>query len=706
MRAGRLALGPVEALVAARGTLFPFVPVLIACGIAVWLGLPSEPGKAAYMAAAAVGLSGAIAWRRAPVWADAAAVALLCLALGFLAAGARAHRVAGPVLEFRYFGPVEGRIVVIDRSQSDALRLTLDRVVLDRVAPHRVPRRVRIALHGGAGDHLVPEPGMRVMTTAHLAAPDGPVEPGGFDFQRMAWFRSLGAVGYTRTPVLVAALPEAAEQRINRLRNRIATAVRAAVPGDPGAFAAAILTGDRSGIGQTTLQALRDSNLAHLLAISGLHMGLLTAFVFAGVRSGLALVPPVALRLATKKVAAVVALGAAGFYLALSGGNVATERAFVMVAVMLVAVLADRRALSLRSVAIAATLILLVQPETLVEPGFQMSFAATAALVAGFSALRGRASLLRLPGWFRPFAVLVLSSGLAGLATAPVAAAHFNRIAEYGLLANLLTVPLMGLAVIPAAVVAGILAPLGLAAPALWVMEQATRWILGVAHWVAGLSGAVVAVPVPAAWVLPALAAGMVWVILWRGRARWAGIVPVLAALWFWQGAGRPVLLIASDAGLVGLMGPGGRALSAPRGNGFAARVWLESDGDRADQATAAARPGFEGPRGQRRFSLDGIPGTHLTGRGAADKVDGACAEARLVIVAAEVARTPAGCIVIDRRLLARTGAVAVAADAQGGIVLTPSRRATRLWSGRPGAGDEAGDEADRVRPADADTGS
>lgn len=681
-----------------RGHLFAWVPVGMAIGIALWLGWPGDPGPVAWAGMAAVGIAGGLLWWRGPEGLQPVGAACVCLVAGYLLAEARSIRVEGQVLGFRYYGPVEGRVVGIDRSQSDKMRVTLDQVALDDVRREKVPRRVRISLHGAGDPTLLP--GQRVAMTAHLAAPDGPVEPGGFDFQRMAWFRSLGAVGYTRTPVMLVAHPPDGSVPVTRLRMRISAAVQAALPGEPGAFAAAILTGDRSGIGQDTLQALRDSNLAHLLAISGLHMGLLTGFVFAALRLGLALVPYVALRWPTRKLAAVVALGAAAFYLALSGGNVATERAFIMVSVMLGAVLADRRALSLHSVALAAVVILALQPESLVEPGFQMSFAATAVLVAGFASLQGRLSPRRLPGWLRPLVVLVVSSGLAGLATAPIAAAHFNRIAEYGLLANILAVPLMGTVVIPGAVIAAVLAPLGLAAPALWAMEQGTRWILAVAHGVAGLEGAVVPVLAPAGFVLPVLGLAGVWLVAVPGRWRLVAAVPLVVVIWTWPGGGRPDLLISADAGLLGLMGPDGRALSGERGNGFAAEVWLENDGDRATQPEAAARSGFSGTKGALRFSLGPWEGAHLAGKGAEARLTEACAQVRLVILAAEApAAARPGCAVIDRRILARTGPIALRLARDGSLVVQTTRAGSlRRWqTARPSAEGSAEPALDQV---------
>ncbi len=424
-----------------RGALMPWASVCLGVGVGLYFAWPTEPGVAIYGAAAVVFALGValLLWRAEVLGPLGIALALVAAGLGI--AGLRAHQVAGPVMEFRYYGAIEGRIVGIDRSASDAIRLTLDRVRLDDV--RNVPRRVRVSLHGEQG-YLDPVPGAVVMMTGHLGPPGGAAEPGGFDFQRHAWFQSLGGVGYTRVPALLLSPPEPGDQRLFSMRMRMSAAVQAAIPGQPGAFAAAVLTGDRSGLEQGPVQDMRDSNIAHLLAISGLHMGLLTGFVYSALRIGLALIPVLALRYPIRKWAAVGALGAGAFYLALSGGNVATERAFIQVAVMFTAVLLDRRAITLRSVAIAAIIVLLHRPETLLSPGFQMSFAATTALVAVFNGLQGAPWMRKWPGWVKGIWALVVSSVVAGGATAPFAAAHFNRLAVYGVIANLLTVPVMG----------------------------------------------------------------------------------------------------------------------------------------------------------------------------------------------------------------------------------------------------------------------
>ncbi|MFW8636421.1 ComEC/Rec2 family competence protein [Cribrihabitans pelagius] len=671
----------VDILQRQRGYLLPWVPVWLGAGTGLYFSLKIEPGAAEFAAAAVVFIlcSGVALCDRALAflaWAPA------LLAAGFCLGGARAHLVAAPALDFRYYGPVEGRVVALDRSQTGALRMTLDQVRLGDLPPRRTPARVRISLM--APDRQ-PAPGARVMTTSHLLPPQGPAEPGGFDFRRHAWFLELGGLGYTRAPVLLAE-PAGDALAVERLRHRMAAALQARIPGEAGGFAAALTTGVRSGVPDQVLEALRHSNLAHLLAISGLHMGLLTGFVFAALRVALALVPPLALRVPGKKIAAVAALAAAAGYLALSGGNVATERAFVMVAVMFSAVLLNRRAITLRAVAVAAVIVLLRRPESLLSPGFQMSFAATTALVAVFGWLR-EAEIGLGPRWLRPVAALVISSAVAGLATAPFSAAHFNTLPHYGLLANVLAVPVMGTVVIPAAVLAACLLPFGLEGAALTAMRWGLEWILTVARAVSGLEGALSPVTAPGPLVLPLLAAGLLLLAIWQGRLRLAGLVPVAAALWLWQQAERPFLLIAESGGLVGVMQADGRALSRAKGQGFTAGIWLENDGDFASQSDAAGRwqalgsgPAvWHGPRGR----LVHAPGKRKLAAA------GPCGAGDILVstVAPDLAQPQQGCLLLTPEVLRQTGSIAISAE--GKLQTAREVSGSRLWTapdrdGRP----------------------
>lgn len=664
---------------APRAGLFVWVPVCLAAGIGLWFLRPAlltgqhwAALAALVCLAAGVALAGPrLALRGRIGWplADGlrlAGLALALMACGVALAGARAAWVAGPVLDWRYHGPVEGRVVHLDRSSRDLLRLTLDEVRLRDIPPEGVPRRVRLTLSVGQD---VPPIGQRVMLTGHLGPPPGPASPGSFDFRLNAWFQGIGAVGYTRSPVLAVAAPEGGAWHLHRTRMALAQAIRDRIPGQPGAVAAALMTGDRSGIDEATTELMRASNLAHVIAISGLHMGLLTGFVYGLLRLSLVLAQGLGgrLPLPAHKMAALGALVAAAGYLWLSGASVATQRAFVTMAVMLLAILADRRAISLRTVALAATAILIISPEALTSPGFQMSFAATIALILTFDPWNRHAN--RLPRWLRPVAMLLVSSLVAGLATAPIGAAHFNRMSQYGLLANMLAVPVMGTLVMPSGVIALLLAPLGLEGAALWVMGLGTTWMLAVADLVAGLDGAVTAIPMAPGPVLPMLGFGAVGLILcWRrsrpGRVLMLGsalsAALVIGGFGLWLTAKRPLILIAPEGEAVGLMTPAGRAVSKPAGGAFVVSTWLIEDGDIADQAASAARPGWTGDRRDRQAELPhGWRILHFTGKGAGARAAPFC-RARTIIVTTERVAAGGNCVIWDPPRLRRTGALAV----------------------------------------------
>ncbi|UOA27548.1 ComEC/Rec2 family competence protein [Pseudosulfitobacter sp. DSM 107133] len=671
-----------QAMLVQRGHLFHWVPVCLAIGVGGFFTLRFEPNGMMLAGAVVVALGLALLARHMGEALRPIPFALVLVLAGALLAAGRAHYVAGPVLGWRYYGAVEGRVVALDRSGSDAVRVTLDHVVLERVSPARTPLRVRVSLHGDAVG-IDPQPGMRVMTTAHLSPPGGPVEPGGFDFQRHAWFARLGAVGYTRVPLVgLVAAQDGWSLATFRLRMAMSSHIRAALPGDVGGFAAAVTTGDRSGISLRTLDTLRASNTAHLLAISGLHMGLLSGFVLGLLRLVLAAIPGAALHWPVRKIAAAGALVAASGYLALSGGNVATERAYVMAAVALCAVMLSRRAISLRAVAMAAIIVLVLRPEALLGPGFQMSFAATVALVAVFGWLRDSA-LTRGPRWLKPFVAVLISSAVAGLATAPIGAAHFNTVSHFGLLANLASVPLMGLLVVPAAVLAGLLAPLGLDWIGLWLMGLGLRWILAVADWVAGLDGARGYVAGPEPWVLPMIALGGLVVILWQGRGRFAGLAAMALGFAVWAGADRPAALIAEDGGIVGVMTAQGRALSKDKGAGFVAQNWLENDGDGAGQQRAAAR--WQGaPQAPRTklATVGPVELVHLIGKRALAGF-GPCMPGQLVVLSVTPEAPLGDCDVYDPERLRTTGAIALV-QGRNGIRLRTARQVAgdRMWSG------------------------
>ncbi|RED13221.1 ComEC/Rec2 family competence protein [Pontivivens insulae] len=597
-----------------RRRLVLWVPVFLAAGIALYFALPVEPSRLEYGTSLILGtlfLLLGLNWRQRLLRA-ATCGAVAAILLGFGLAAHRTHHVAHPVLTSDFYGTVTGTVVGIGRSAGGNPRLLLDDVVLYGGPP---VARVRIAFVGqDLADGLA---GRRIMVTARIGPPGDPVEPGGFDFRRMAYYERLSGVGYTDATVFIQ--PDPPRAPVLRARMQVADGLRTRMEAPASGFAAAILTGDRSTVDPASLEDLRASNLAHLLAISGLHMGLLTAFIFACVRGGLALIPSVALRYPIKKWAAVAALCGGAVYLVLSGGAVATQRAFVMTAVVLIAVIIDRPAFTLRGVALAATIILIWRPESLFGAGFQMSFAATAALVAVFEGLRSQ------PWWrdegrgwvtrFRAPIALLITSSVAGAATAPIGAFHFGQMSQLGLIANLLAVPIMGMIIMPSAVIAAVLFPLGLDGIPLHIAQVGIETVLGIAGWVAELPGAVRYVPAAPPVVLPLLGGGLCWAVLWTGWGRLIACLPVAYALTLWLQVERPHILIDAGGRMIGVMTVDGRALSRAQGNSFAASTWLENDGDPVGQEGAAARWVAQASTGARTISTNDFTLHHVTAR-------------------------------------------------------------------------------------------
>ncbi len=588
----------VEALSAAQRDRWPlWTPVLFGAGIAAYFSLRFEPSP--WWAASALACSLGAAWAcRHAVFARALFVALALACAGFLVAQLQTHRVAAPVLVKPIKAVmVTGQVVQLERALKGP-RVILDNPVVRRLVPAATPDRIRLRLRRGDEVGV----GDRISVLARLSPPPAPAMPGAYDFQRRAWFSRIGAVGFALGHVkpvdevsggggvVTAAI------KLATLRQAMADRIRGALPGESGAIAAALIVGDRSGIPEDTVQALRDSGLAHLLAISGLHLGLVATILFFGVRFLLASCEPIALRLPIKKIAAMAALVGAFIYLLLAGATVPTQRAFIMTGIVLFAVLVDRTALSLRLVAWAAMIVLVLSPDVLLSASFQMSFAAVVALVAVYEALREP-----LRDWLRGggpgrklsfyFAGVAISTIVAGAATGLIALHHFGRITQFGLVANLAAVPIASFWIMPWGVLGAALMPFGLEKVALVPMGWGIEWIVAVARTVAGWPGAVATLPVLPAAGLVSIVLGGLWLCLWQDRVRLLGCLGIIGGLLAIPLTDRPDILITGNGKLMAVrLADGALGLSSGKTERFASKIWMERDGQTTPRLWDAAQ--------------------------------------------------------------------------------------------------------------------
>jgi competence protein ComEC len=579
-----------------------WLAVALGTGVACYFALPAEPPL--WIGLLALPVAAAVCWllRKRGDLFIAICILLAAAAAGFLAGQLRTAQFDGRMLP----APLERALFVgvIDQIelQPAGQRVTLRDVDIKDLPRASTPARIRIKT-------VVAQPelriGQKVGGVASLSAPSGPAEPGAFNFRRQAFFDNLGATGFGFGRLKVLRQPEdsrfagigiAIADWISAARAAIAQRIRSQLPDAAGATAIALTVGDQTALRAADINALRDSGLAHLMSISGLHIGIAAGLFFLGLRFALAFVPWIALRYPVKKWAAALAILAAGLYAGLAGWTPPTQRSLLMTGIALLAIMLDRSPISLQLVAWAAALILVFQPESLLGASFQMSFAAVFALVVVFDRL-GPWLAARRQKWgegaswdARLFAVTgnamlwlaatIVTSLVAGLATMPFALFHFDRLSIYGIAANAIAVPLTAFWIMPFAALALLSMPFGLEWPFLQAMGWGCELLLWVAHWIADWPGAIAVLPAMPGLALPMVAIGLLWAGMARGRWRTIGAAAVLAGILSAWMVPRPDLLVSPSGKLVAFRAPDGDLmLSSNRAERFVRDTWLRRNG-------------------------------------------------------------------------------------------------------------------------------
>lgn len=567
-----------------RERVFLWAPVLLGFGIIAFVSLPQEPpvwvGPVATLSALIlVGL-----FFKRPL-GRLAALAFFLVALGFTLIQTKAHRLHTPMVTQEIANvTLTGTVVSVEWASRKA------RVLLD-VSQSDPPIPLALVRYYAKNTKKNPlpalAPGTRIRVTANLAPVSPPLVDRGFNFRRKAFFEGLSAYAFpTAAPpqILEHSLKPGWTERLQTLRSHITGRIRAALGKSQGTIAVALLTGEKAALSQKDRDAYANAGIAHILAISGLHLSLVAGFVFVVVRLVLSLIPAISLRLNTKKLGALGAIFITLGYLLISGMAVPAQRAFIMTFIVMVAVLSDRKALSMRSVCLAALGILLIFPEVLLTPSFQLSFAAVVVLIAFYESLaqihahrlrdRGTPTLMgKLASYVGG---VLLTTTLATLATTPFTIYHFGQFTAQGLLSNLVAIPLMGFWIMPLGFLSLMTMPFGLETYPLQAMGWGIQAVTETAYKVTSWPGARIPMAKPDSWVLGLVVLSALWLCLWKARWRY-GALPVLALGFglFWMDPERPDVVISPDGRLIGVMTPD-RILfvSAFRHNRFTRKVW------------------------------------------------------------------------------------------------------------------------------------
>ena len=654
---------------AERDQLPLWLPVGMILGISAWFWIPDPAGWKAFLALcggaalAAGSLSGGTRWGRA------SAVFALAAALGCANIWWKAERVAAPRLASERMADFTGRI---EAAQPLAAREALRLVVAPLSAPG-LPPRLRINVPDKLAAGL--EPGATVRIRAWVMPPSPAPVPGAYDFSRAAWFQGIGGTGRA---IAVERLAPPDRQgfwtTISGWRQRLAAHIRAQlpVPGEAG-IAAALATGDQGGIPEEDAEAMRRSGLAHLLSVSGLHLTAVVGAVMLLTLKLLALSPALALRFRLVLVAAAAGALAGIAYTLLTGAEVPTVRACIAALLVLAAIAIGREALTLRLLAMGALVVLILWPESLAGPSFQLSFAAIMAIVALHEHPRIGAFLARRDEPFyakggRFLAALVLTGLAVELALTPIALFHFHRAGLYGAFANIVAIPLTTFVVMPLEALALLLDLIGLGAPIWWLVGKTLGLLLGLAHLTANAPGAVAMLAALPRGAFALIVAGGLWICLWRTRWRRLGFVPAAAGALWAGSAPPPDLLVTGDGRHLAVRTEGGSlALLRGRAGDYVRSMLAENAGGEPefveiDQLGTASCSrdlcAVTLERGGRRWRILATRSEMLV---PFEPLRRACAESDIVV---SERRLPAGCVPTwlkaDRALLARTGGLAV----------------------------------------------
>ncbi|KEO91507.1 metal-binding protein [Erythrobacter longus] len=547
----------------------PWLAVVFASGILFWFTL-----KLPWQWASAIGLALLIALFAFAAWRDkdhrdhlrsAVIACALIFAAGISVIWMRSEFVGASAIERPKVERVQGYILAReDQPAQDRIRLTM--AVRDAESGESRKIRVNIPLDaltqpddatGFVNDGSALVEGAVVRMRVRLMPPASPMLPGAYDFARAAWFKGLAASGSVIGGVEIVT---SAKQTgfIPQAQRALSTHVRSKVDGSAGHIAAAFASGDRGAIVEEDREAMRDAGLTHLLAISGLHVSAVIGGAYFLAIKLLALFPALALRVRLPVLAAGVGALAGISYTLLTGAQVPTVRACAAAMLVLVALASGRDALSLRMVAMAAIFVLLLWPESVIGPSFQMSFSAVLAIVAlhtsapvrAFLAPREESGIARLG---RGTAMLFLTGLVIEIALMPVVLFHFHRAGLYGAFANVIAIPLVTFVSMPLIALGLIFDIVGLGAPFWWLTQQSLNLLLALAHFTSAQPGAVKLMPQMSGLTIALFASGGLWLALWTGKARLLGFVPAIIATGLLLTTPIPDVLIGRDGRHVGL---------------------------------------------------------------------------------------------------------------------------------------------------------
>ncbi len=566
--------------------IFLWIPVMMAVGIISFFQLDFDPSLTPCLIALGITVLVFFILRK-KYYLRIVVLGIFFVVLGFSAAVVRTESLKSPVLAEKTDDIwLEADVLEIIHNEKGK-RIVLEHIDTDHLLSYETPKKIRISVKSNIDDLEI---GDRILVRAILMPPPEPSMPKGFDFAEFAYFKQIGAIGYAISKVTI--LEKASETStvanfISKLRKSAGEKIAAVMDQPAAAIGTGLLVGDSSSIPKDDFEIIRTSGIAHIIAISGMHIVVVVGMIFLAVRFLLSRSQHIILHYNIKKISAFIAILGSFLYLLLAGSPVSAQRAFVMSALVLIAIILDRNASPMRSIAISAIIILLITPEAIMSASLQMSYAACIALIASFEISKrifiteGRHSFSKLKKVSLYFASVTFASLVAGLATAPFIIYHFNQFSTYSLLTNILSVPLSDFYIMPLGMIALLLMPFGLEKIALVPMEWGIDLMFNYAKYISSLPNASFYIPSFTDAGIALIACGGLVICFSNTKLRFAGILPILIGFTTLYEYKKPHILLDKEGKIFAIQNEQNQLIVSSKSKArFTRDVWLQSSGE------------------------------------------------------------------------------------------------------------------------------
>ncbi len=608
-----------------RENSFLWYPVFFALGVAVYFSISFEPplilsvfiwsfAVAVYLLIRTLKHKGT----SLHLVVSAAFFVILILS-GFLSANSRTNIIATPMIE-KKLGPVDiiGTVISIEKmEEGKGRRIILEDLEIEKLDKDKTPRKIRLRLRDNIGGVKI---GQRIKILAMLNPPSAPILPNGFDFRRYLYFQGIGAVGFIYNAPEIINDTNGGSNIVEVLRNYIASQISDKLTPKQASIALALIVGQKNALSDEDRQAVRDAGLAHMLAISGLHVGFVAGALFFFSRLFLSLFVNFATRYPIKNIAAIFAFCGAVFYMVLAGSTVPTQRAVLMIGIVFLAIIIDRSPISLRLVAFAALVVLIIAPESLLSASFHMSFAAVICLIYFYEITRKYWMKWNAQsGWHKKallyFIGVCMTTVVASIATAPFSLYHFWQVSYLGSLANFVAVPLLAFVILPAALLSLIFMVFGAAYFPLQIVGIGIDYMMDIAYWAASLPNAVIRI---SAWGFGSFAVfvlSALFMIMWKGWGKVFAIPIMIVAVIHGYNGIRPDILVSSSHKLFAFKQENGAFyVSSRRSERFVRENWVKYFG--LDKGASKLLPYKGGERQNSGFYTCGEDGCRFEIKG------------------------------------------------------------------------------------------